>query len=72
MSAERRWESRGAGRTGSERHGWARLGEVEPDLRIVDLGVVNGDVGALGEEVPHERNCGRLARVAGVCLECET
>ena len=59
----------GGGRTVGEGHVRARLGEVEPDLRVVDFGVVDRHVRALRKEVPHERDCRRLARIASVRLE---
>lgn len=44
----------------------SRLGEVEPDLRLGDLGVVDGDFGVLGAEVLADGDRGRLASVSGV------
>lgn len=45
------------------------LGKVEPDLRLLDLRIVNGDACSLRKEIANERNGGRFARVAGVSFE---
>ena len=54
-----------------ERHGRARLREVLPDLRLLDLRVVDSDICALREEVANEGDGRRLAGVTGVGLEGE-
>jgi len=48
------------------------VGQVEHDLRLLDLGVVDGDPGTLRQEVVDEVNGGRLSGVTGVGLESES
>lgn len=47
------------------------LGEVVPDLLLLDLRVVHANVGALGKEVVDQVDGGRLPGVSGVLLEGE-
>lgn len=49
----------------------ASLGKVHPDLVLLDLGVVDGDVGGLVEEVVDEGDGGRLSGVSGVLCRVE-
>jgi len=73
-SASASGEGKGGGssreRTGGD-VGALALGEVRPNLALLDLGVVDRDVGVLGEEVVDEVDRGRLAGVASVLLEGE-
>jgi hypothetical protein len=45
------------------------LGEVEPDLRLFDLRIKDGDVSALGKEITNEGDGRRFAGVSGVSFE---
>ena len=50
----------------------AGLRQVEPDLFLLDLGVVDGNVRTLSKEIADQADGGRLASVTGVSLERET
>ena len=54
-----------------KRRRWAGLLQVLPDLRLLDLGVVNCYVRAFRKEVTDEGDGSRLAGVAGIRLEGE-
>lgn len=58
-------------RTLLERNVGERLGEVEPDLRLFDFGIKNGDVCALGKEIANECDGGGFAGVTRVGFECK-
>jgi len=45
------------------------LGEVEPDLRLFDLRIKDGDASALGKEITNEGDGRRFAGVSGVSFE---
>ena len=54
-----------------KRRRWAGLLQVLPDLRLLDLGVVDGHIGALSEEVADERDGRGFTSIASVSLECK-
>jgi hypothetical protein len=56
-------------RTLVEGNVWEGLGEVEPDLRLFDLRVKDGDASALGKEIANEGDGRRFAGVSGVGFE---
>jgi hypothetical protein len=47
------------------------VGQIEHDLRLLNLGVVHGNPSTLGQEMVDEVDSGRLSSVTGVGLEGE-
>ena len=50
----------------------ASFRHILPNLGFLDLGIIDGNIRPLSEEIADQGDCGRFTRVAGVSLECET
>ena len=58
-------------RTLLKREIWTSLRHILPNLVFLDLGIIDGNVRPLSEEIADQGDCGRFARVTSVSLECE-